>query len=359
MLFNLTTQMDRQRFANSVVSLTSMGDLGNPLQREGIPVRALGLGRNVNSLRALWHLRRMLHVEKPDVVQTWMYHADLLGGLAAQAAGIRRVFWGVHHCDVSRGSMKWPTRVTVQVCAEVSRYVPRKIVFCSEASRLAHTRIGYTTAKMTFIPNGFDTRRFRPDEEARKSARKELGVGPNALVVGMLGRHHPHKDHANFIAAAATIAQSHPEIEFVLCGRDVTRQNEELWSRITAAGLAGQTLALGAREDIPRILTALDILVSSSQTEAFPLAVGEAMATGVPSVVTDVGDSRLLVGETGIVVPAGDPSALASGIAALVDAGDEGRQSLGIAARARIENLFSLTSIVRRYEELYSQNSTA
>lgn len=358
MLFNLTTQMDRQRFANSVVSLTSMGDLGNPLQREGIPVQALGLGRNINSLGALWHLRRMLHVEKPDIVQTWMYHADLVGGLAAQAAGIRRVFWGVHHCDVSRGSMKWPTRVTVQVCAEVSRYIPRKIVFCSEASRVAHTRIGYTAAKMTFIPNGFDTSRFRPDEATRQLVRSELGVSPNALVVGMLGRHHPHKDHANFISAAATLAQSHPEIQFVLCGRDVTSQNEELWSRIKAAGLAGRTLALGAREDIPRILTALDILVSSSQTEAFPLAVGEAMATGVPCVVTDVGDSRLLVGDTGVVVQPGDPSGLANGIASLVEAGDAGRRSFGSSARARIQDFFSLTSIVRRYEDLYSQSST-
>lgn len=359
MLFNLTTQMDRQRFANSIVSLTSMGDLGTSLQRAGIPVRALGLKKNLSSMPALWRLRRALHGEKPDVVQTWMYHADLVGGLVAQAAGIRRVLWGVHHCDVSRGSMKWLTRVTARACAGFSRYVPDKIVFCSEASRLAHAQIGYASAKMTFIPNGFDTSRFKPDDQTRQSVRRELGLPPDSLVIGMLGRHHPHKDHSNFLSAAAGIVGCHPEIEFVLCGRGVTRENEELWSRITAAGLAARTHLLGARDDIPRLLTALDLLVSSSQTEAFPLAVGEAMATGIPCVVTDVGDSRLLVDNTGVVVPARNPSALTNGIELLLKAGKSGRQSLGYSARARIENLFSLTGIVRRYEDLYSQLSTS
>lgn len=358
MLFNLATQMDRQRFANSVVSLTGMGDLGKSLEQEGIPVRALGLKKSLSSMAALWRLRRALRQEKPDVVQTWMYHADLVGGLVAQAAGIRRVLWGVHHCDVSRGSMKWLTRVTARACAGVSRYVPEKIVFCSEAARLAHAHLGYASAKMTFIPNGFDTSRFQPDGQIRQSVRRELGIQPDSLVVGMLGRHHPHKDHANFLSAAAAIAGSHPEIEFVLCGRGVTRENEELWSRITASGLAGRAHLLGARDDIPHLLTALDLLVSSSQTEAFPLAVGEAMATGVPCVVTDVGDSRLLVDDTGVVVPARNPSALADGIELLLQAGQGGRRSLGNSARARIEKFFSLTGVVRRYQDLYSQLST-
>lgn len=358
MLFNLTTHMDRQRFANSVVSLTTMGDLGKSLEREGIPVRALGLKKNFGSMRTLWQLRRALRREKPDVVQTWMYHADLVGGLVAQAAGIRRVLWGVHHCDVSRGSMKWLTRLTARACAGISRYVPEKIVFCSEASRRAHTQIGYSSAKMTFIPNGFDTARFQPDDPSKQTIRRELGIQSDSLVVGMLGRHHPHKDHANFLSAAARIARSHPEVEFVLCGRDVTPENEELWSRVKAAGLTSRAHLLGARDDVPRLLTAFDLLVSSSQTEAFPLAVGEAMATGIPCVVTDVGDSRLLVDNTGVVVPARNPSALTDGIESLLKAGNGGRQSLGTSARARIENLFSLNGIVRRYEDLYSQPST-
>ena len=358
MLFNLTTQMDRERFANSVVSLTGMGDLGEALVREGIPVRALCLKKSLSSMASLWRLRRVLCQEKPDVVQTWMYHADLVGGLVAQAAGIRRVLWGVHHCDVSRGSMKWLTRVTARACASASYHVPKQIVFCSEASRLAHAQLGYASSKMTFIPNGFDTSRFQPDAQIRQAVRRELGIRPDSLVVGMLGRHHPHKDHANFVAAAGAIAGAHPDIEFVLCGRGVTRENEELWSRVTAAGLDGRAHLLGAREDVSRLLAALDVLVSSSQTEAFPLAVGEAMAAGVPCVVTDVGDSRLLVGNTGVVVPARNSSALANGIEVLLKAGQDGRQSLGIAARARIQKFFSLAGIVRRYEDLYSQLST-
>ena len=359
MLFNLVTRMDRQRFTNSVVSLTSLGDLGEPLRQQGIAVRAIGLSKNVCSLQNLWQLRQILRADRPDLVQTWMYHADLLGGLAAQGAGIRRVLWGVHHCDLDRGSAKWSTRATARTCAQFSSWLPERVVFCSEASRAAHTRFGYQGAKSEFIPNGFDTNRFRPDLKTGQLVRSQLRVKPDSLLVGIIGRYHPHKDHSTFLAAAASIARDYPEIEFVLCGRNVTRENDTLWAQIKAAGIDGRTHMLGARDDVARILTALDIVVSSSRTEAFPLAIGEAMATGVPCVATDVGDSRSLVGDTGMVVPAQDAAALANGIKVLVESGPAYRQTLGAAARTRIETFFSLKAIVRRYEDLYSQMTKA
>ena len=357
MMFNLITRMDRTRFDNTVVSLSGMGELGEPLRQEGIPVRALRLTRNAGGIFEFWRMQQFIERQKPDVVQTWMYHADLLGGLAARWAGIRRVLWGVHHFDADRSSTKWLTRMTAQVCAQFSKWLPERIVFCSEASLAAHGKLGYTAAKSEFIPNGFDTERFRPDPDQREAVRRELNIDADSPVVGIIGRYHAHKDYPTFLAAATLIAAADPNVTFVLCGRDVSQQNADFWEQVRAAGLEQRVRALGKRDDIARILTALDVVVSSSRTEAFPLAVGEAMAVAIPCVVTDVGDSKALVGNTGTVVPPTNPKALAEGVGRLLRSGLTTRQAKGAAARNRIQALYSLPVIVHRYEQLYLQVS--
>jgi glycosyltransferase involved in cell wall biosynthesis len=353
MLSNLVSQMDRGRFQNEVISLTSMGDLGGPLRAQGIEVRAIGLRKKPADLACLWRLAKLLRASTPDVLHTWMYHADLLGGLIAQSVGIRRVIWGVHHASLDLRSNKLLTVAAARMCAMLSPIVPRRIVCCSEASRAAHARFGYRDSKTEFIPNGFDTERFKPDAKARNAMRLELGVTQEEVIVEMAGRYHPNKDHENFVRAAMLLSNEHPNVVFALCGRDVTWQNSTLTSSIDGAGLRHQVRLLGPRDDMERFFAAADIVVSSSQTEAFPLAVGEAMSTGIPCVVTDVGDSAFAVGETGCAVPARDAFALARAISNLIKAGPMRRQFLGAAARARIEEFFSLRSIVEQYQNLY------
>ncbi len=355
MLGNLVSQMDRSRFRNEVISLTNLGDLGIPLRAQGIDVRTVGLRKKPADLISFWRLTKFLRDSSPDVVHTWMYHADLLGGLIAQSVGVRRVIWGVHHASLQSGSNKMLTLAAAKMCAMLSSMVPRRIVCCSEASRTTHEKFGYQSSKTEFIPNGFDTERFKPDSQAGRTIRLELGVKPDEVLIGMAGRFHPNKDPENFLRAAAILASKYSNVVFAQCGRGITWENSTLATSIMAAGLRHRLRLLGPRDDIEKFFAATDILVSPSQTEAFPLAVGEAMATGVPCVVTDVGDSALLVGETGRVVPARDPFALARAVGDLIDAGPVQRHCLGIAARARIEKLFSLASIVERYEDLYTR----
>jgi glycosyltransferase involved in cell wall biosynthesis len=353
MLSNLVTQMDRGRFHNEVISLTNLGDLGGTLRAQGIEVRTVGLTKNPMDVLSFWRLAKLLRESTPDVLQTWMYHADLVGGLIAQTVGVRRVVWGIHHASLDLSSNKLLTVAVARMCAILSPIVPTRIVCCSEASRAAHARFGYRDGKTEFIPNGFDTERFKPRPQARDMLRLELGVTDEEVLIGMAGRYHAHKDHGNFIRAAMLVANEHPNVVFALCGRDVTCQNTPLMESIHSAGLGRQVRLLGPRGDVENFFAGIDIAVSSSQTEAFPLAVGEAMATGTPCVVTDVGDSAFLVGETGRVAPARDAYALARAISDLVKRGPTRRQLLGAAARARIDELFSLTAIVERYQDLY------
>jgi len=353
MLYKLLSHMDREAIEVRVISLMDIGPVGRKIQELGVPVQALGMRRSVPNPLSLLRLVRWIQQAPPHYIQTWMYHADLIGGLAAKLAGGIPVIWGIRHSRIDPQSSKRTTFWIARACALLSRWLPARIVCCSEASRRIHTDLGYAGEMMTVIPNGFDLASFRPDPETRSSVRRELGIPEETPLIGLVGRYNPQKDHYNFICAAACLFTSMPDVHFMLCGEGVTRENPELVKWITAADISARCHLLGRREDIPRLTAAMDIATSSSYSEGFPNVIGEAMACGVPCVVTDAGDSALIVGKTGIVVPPRNPHALADGWGELIKIGPEGRSRLGSAARRRIEELFNLPLIVARYEGLY------
>jgi glycosyltransferase involved in cell wall biosynthesis len=246
-----------------------------------------------------------------------------------------------------------------RACALLSGRLPARIVFCSQAAVCIHEELGYDTERAEVIPNGFDLERVKPDPAAPASVREELGVPADALLIGMAARFHPYKDHRNFLRAAAQLLRKVPEVQFLLCGMNIDWQNAQLAAWIEEEGLLGCVHLLGARRDVPRLFAAMDIATTSSLSEAFPIAIGEAMACGTPCVVTDVGDSALIVGDTGHVVPPGNPQALAQAWGKLIEAGPKMRRCLGMAARRRIQQHFALPSIVERYQAVYSELASA
>lgn len=355
MLYKLLCGLDRAAFAAEVLSLTDIGPLGTRIRELGVPVHALGLRRGLPDPRALARLVRRLSHDLPDVVQTWMYHADLLGGLAAKLAGGIPVVWNMRQSNLSPSVNRRRTLLVVRACARLSRWLPARVVCGSQAARQAHARLGYDATKMCIIPNGFDLTAFVPDAGARRSVRHELGLADDAVLIGLVARFDPQKDHRTFVEAAALLRRQQPAVHFVLCGDGVTWQNEALAGWIAAAGLRERCHLLGRRDDVPGLTAALDVATSSSIGEGFPNAVGEAMACGVPCVVTAVGDSAAVVGPTGVVVPPRDPPALAAGWRALLALGPAGRRCLGQAARRRIAERFSLPAVVAQYERLYRE----
>jgi glycosyltransferase involved in cell wall biosynthesis len=195
--------------------------------------------------------------------------------------------------------------------------------------------------------------RFRPAQESGRRIRRELGLNNDAILVGLIARYHPMKDHGTFLRAAGLVAKKHPEARFLLAGRAVASNTPDLTRALSEHGIHGRAFLLGERVDMPEINAALDIACSSSQYgEGFSNAVGEAMACGVPCVVTDVGDSARIVGTTGLVTSPGDALALADAIGQLIEGGPTLRRRLGDAARQRIENEFSLKAVSQRYREL-------
>lgn len=355
MLLKLLQNLDRNRFAPTVISLSTQGEIGPRIEALGIPVFTMGMKPGMPSPIKFMSLVSLLRESRFDVVHTWMYHADLLGGLAARLAGIRAVAWGIRNSTLLPGHRQRSTLLVMKACALVSGRLPRRILTCSERARAVHAAAGYRADRFLFIPNGFDLGSFAPDAAARVSVRDELGLPPDAPLVGLIARDDPQKNHLGFVEAASRVRQNMPQVHFVLVGTGIDPGNDRLTRAIETAGLQDRFHLLGRREDIPRLMASLDVLASSSFGEAFPNVLGEAMACAVPCVVTDVGDSAEIVGDTGRVVSSGDMAGLARHLVELLQWRAERRQALGARARDRIRVRFEIGDVARRYEDCYQE----
>ncbi len=353
-LLRIVTAM-HPRHESIVISLMDGGEIGAKIEQAGIRVLTLGMKPGVPDASSFRKLVNWVKEIQPDLVQTWMYHADLIGGLASRRAGIKTLVWNIRHTNLDTNANKRTTLLTAKLCALLSRKLPRRIISCSEAARERHIRFGYSGLQMVVIPNGYDVSLYHPDPEAGKSVRQELGLPEAAPLIGIVGRFHPQKDHATFVKAAGILARTHPGVRFLLCGDGIEESNSQLTEWIQQAGIKSTVSLLGRRSDIPRLDAALDVAAISSVGEGFPNVVGEAMACGVPCVVTDVGDAAYLVGETGIVVPPRSPEALAAGWAELLALSPEARRAKGLLARERVLEKFTLEKIVLQYEQLYRE----
>jgi glycosyltransferase involved in cell wall biosynthesis len=354
MLLKILQKIDRSRFSPMVISLSTKGEIGGHIEILGIPVYALQMKSGAVSPIRFLHLIKLLRKLKPDVVHTWMYHADLLGGLAARLSGTKAVAWGIRHSNLSAEHNKRSTLQVMKLCAHLSGWLPQRILTCSEQAQSIHVAAGYCAHKMWLIPNGFDLSRFQPDHEARNAVRAEFSLTSDTPLVGIVARDDPQKNHTGFIEAAARVHAAIPRVHFVLAGLGVDRNNGALTKLIEEKGLTDVVHLLGRRDDIPRLMASFDLLVSSSSFgEAFPNVLGEAMASGVPCVATDVGDSALIVGSTGLIVQPADSYALADAIQKLLELNPKARREMGVAARRRVEQMFDIEKIVKHFENFY------
>lgn len=351
MLYKILSKTNRSRFKPIVISLIDKGTLGERIEALGIPVYTIGMKQGKPEAKFIWRLIHQILQLKPDLIQGWMYHANL----TAQLAGIVSlksvpVLWNIRHSLYHLSYEKPVTSAIIQILAKLSNF-PQKILYNSKTSASQHEKLGYQATKTAVIPNGFDPKIFMPSAEFRTSVRKELGVANDTFLIGRLARYHPMKDYTNFLHAAAILLQGYPDLHFLLAGDGVNWENQTLSQLSHELKIADRIHLLGDRQDTPRLTAALDIASSSSfYGEAFPNVSGEAMCCGVPCVATDVGDSAWIIGKTGRIVPPKNSEALAAAWQELIELGSEVRENLGKAARARIIESFSLESVVAQYE---------
>jgi glycosyltransferase involved in cell wall biosynthesis len=349
-LYRLILAFRGSQYRHTVIVLSPGGGMYSRFVASGITLIVLDVRRA--PIGNLVRMVRLMRTMRPDIVQTWLYHADFLGGLAARLAGNRNVIWGIRTTDVDGGCAR-STALVRYLCASLSRWVPHTIVCVAEAARRSHCLLGYDASRMVVVSNGFDLSAFTPGHGERAALRAHCGFTADDIVLGTLGRFNLDKDYPNFVKAAGQLASRYPQLRFLMIGKNLDTANAELVRWIDATGYANRFVLLGERADIPICLSAMDIFCLSSRTEAFPNVVGEAMAMGLPCVATDVGDVAVLMADTGVLVPRANPDALAQGVAGLMALAPGHRSQLGQQARARIGARFTMGCVRARFEHIY------
>lgn len=338
-----------------VFALIDGGPIADRIAALGIAVAGLHMQAGRPRVRSLLRLAQLLRGYRPDIVHTWLYHADLIGGLAAKLAGVRHVIWHLHNSDLSPQRVRLMTRVVVRVCAVLSYWIPEVILSCSEAAVGQHTARGYSAKKLVVVPNGVDTGRFAPSAGSRRAVRTELGLVDDRPLVGLVARVDPQKNHRGFLEAVKLFFDGGGDADFLLVGRDVTPEHWQLPGWCDETGHPERIILGGPRNDVPRLMAAFDVATSSSLGEAFPLVLIEAMACGTPCVATNVGDSALIVADTGAVVPADNAAALADAWARLLSLPVAERVALGMRARQRVLEDYTIEQTSARVWGLYRE----
>lgn len=350
---------DTGSFEHFVLPLLEGGAVTERVRLAGALEAPLRVDGIANLATAPFRLAARLKSLHPALVHGWLLQGNLAATLGTTLARIGTpVLWNVRWTLYDLQSEPLRTQALLRLSALLA-HQPKQIVFNSRLAVAQHTAIGFPPDRARVIPNGFDLGHFRPDPEQRAAVREELDIPAGAMVVGMIARYHPMKDHEMSLQAAARLVARGIDAVFVYAGRDVDHTNAVLTRLIAELGLGGRVRLLGERQDVERLYASFDLYWMSSwargMAEGFPNVVAEAMASGVPCVATDVGDAAWIIGDSGRVVPPRRPESLGDAAAELLHAGPEALRQIGLEARLRIQHEFSLESVVDAYRALYDE----
>ncbi|OQW92595.1 MAG: group 1 glycosyl transferase [Thiotrichaceae bacterium IS1] len=322
------------------------GPLETDLGEAGIPIIHLNKQSRWEIFGFMLRLVRTIKQEQPNVLHGYLGIPNILTALLKPFLTHTKIVWGVRASNVDLNRYGWLAQFSYRIECWLSRFAD--LIICNSHAGMKYaTQHGFPGNKMVVIPNGIDTERFRPDLEARRRIRSEWAVADNEILIGLVARLDPMKDHPTFLKAVALLAKERQDVRFVCVGDGPALYKAKLHALAHQLELDDKLIWAGARRDMPAVYNALDIASSSSYGEGFPNVVAEAMACGVPCVVTDVGDSAWIVGNTGKVVPHSIPKELTKAWQSYLE---EDLKQRGFRSRNRIEEQFNLTRLVDKTE---------
>jgi glycosyltransferase involved in cell wall biosynthesis len=349
-LVTLVKGMDKQSFDITLLYFYSGGHLLKDLQDSGCQIICLEKHERWDVFSFLGRLVQHLKTIQPDVLHGYLGESNLVTMFLKLFFPSTVIIWGIRESNTPSGRYGWLGSLLSQLERLLSFFTDL-IVVNSHAGKDYYLSQGYASDKMVVISNGIDTERFQPDSEAGEKVRAEWGISENTILIGLVGRLDPMKDHPTFLKAVALLCKERKDVRFVCVGVGEENYAKELYQLTDELSIYEKVIWAGGRSDMPAVFNALNIACSSSSYgEGFPNVIGEAMACGVPCVVTDVGDSAWIVGDTGILVLPKNPEALAAGWNSLLNLALTKKAVLAEKARKRIVENFSLQNLIQTTE---------
>mgnify|MGYP003369927646 CR=1 FL=1 len=348
MLYKLLKYSDRDKYDFQIISMMDEGIMGKRIKELGIPIYTLNMKRGIPSLKSIFKAIKIC--KNTDLIQTWMYHADLLGFIIAKILK-KRIIWGIRRSNLEKDKNKKSTLLIIKINAFLSKWTDT-VISCSIVAKENHIKYGYNSKNIKVIPNGFELEKFYYIEDAKNKLSKEFPILMDKLIFSLVARYEILKDHKTCLEAMKIVKEKfNQNFILLLCGTNINQENEELINLIIKNKLENNVLLLDRRDDIPIIMSATDIYISSSSGEGFSNVIGEAMACETPCVVTNVGDSAYIVESTGRIVERQNSEKLADEIIDFINSGEyiKNRKK----CRKRIIDNFHIKKIIIEYEKFY------
>lgn len=284
-----------------VVSLTDKGIFGEKIKNLNKKLYVLYLEKNINLFYKFYKLFKFIRFENPDVVQTWMHHADLFGGIAAKLAGIKRIYWNLRVAELAP-EIKLSNKITIKLCVFLSYIIPTKVISCSKRGISVYQKLGYKD-NFVLIPNGFDEEVYYKSHKHGLNLRKKFAIDENVFLVTFIARWDPQKNHIKFFEAFQSILKEHNHIKCICAGRDINYNNFILVNKLKQLNIINSVLLIDEQSNLNQVYNAADLnILPSKYGEAFPNVIAESMLTGTPCMSTDVGDSINIINSYGWII---------------------------------------------------------
>ena len=352
-LYKLLLNTDNSKYTTTVVSLTSVGMKAKKIKRLGVDVYSCNMNKGIHGVLGLYVLVKVLRKVRPDIVQTWLYHSDLIGGIIAKTLGIKNIIWGIRTTDIKSTSIV--TYIVRFICAKLSRSIPEKIIVVAESSKNKHVELGYYEPKMLVIPNGFEYRNASSKFQDIQLIKSKLHINKKDFVIGAVGRFSYDKGHDVLIQASKEILKKFPNVKFLLVGPGLELSNKKVVSIIKKNSDLSRFLLVGEQSNINSYLQMMNIFCLPSRTEGFPNILGEAMLLGVPCVATNVGDVSILGGNEVLLSKAGSSEDLSRKIVEMMSFAESTRNQIGLILQNRIIENYPISNTVIKHHLLYQE----
>lgn len=352
MLLRLIKHKSNLVQSTTVISLTNNGKIGEALEEIGVKVICLEIKSWSSVFKALLKLKKIIRNERPTIVHTWMYHANIFGGIAAYLAKSQNIIWSIRRSELTINE-SLSTFIVMKIGAIFSSIIPKSIVHVAESGLKNHQKYGYKSNNTLVIPNGFDLEKLKYDQIARKKIRNELNLNDNQILIGCVGRFHVSKGYETLISSSANVLKLHKNVKYLLIGRNLDKENSILIEWINKTGFSENFIMVGEKHNIPEYMNAMDVFCLSSITEGFPNVLGEAMASGLPCVATCVGDVEKITGDTAILIEPNNNELLSKGLNKILSMDSKKRKIMGSKGRRKIEKEYPINLICEKYYNLY------
>tara|TARA_Y100000991_G_scaffold73895_2_gene55616 strand:- start:8253 stop:9383 length:1131 start_codon:yes stop_codon:yes gene_type:complete len=345
--FNVVKELSKKDIV--IISLTCQGYYGKELKNKGFTVYSINMKKNIFILFQIFKLFYLINIHRPEIVHTWLYHSNLIGGIIAKLSRVKKIYWSIHH-DYEYSNMLM--MIEMKLLSVLSHLIPNKIIYCSYSSKENHIKNGYSQFESSIIENGICLSKFKSDSILRTKIRAKLKIKNDCFLLGNISRYHPLKDHDTLLKSLTYLKLKSKSFRCILIGNGLTEKNIDLVKKIEKYNLSKEIILYGSSNKIHQLINAFDLYILSSKSESFPVTLLESMASGVPCISTNVGDAKNIIGNSGWIVNPKDHYELGNCIAKIIDKRDLLQEKSKL-SKERVKEFFSLERMNYRYKKLY------